>query len=303
MGNRLNFFMTEAVRSLSTNVATSIAATLTMVIALFIVGSVWFVGSWARDKAQQTASDAGIVRVFLIETVTDDQINALKTSIESIRTSDGRQSVTRLRYIDKAGALRAAKRMFKDQPELLDNLAGNPFPAELQLTLIDPRQAKEIASKLTDQPGVTPGEDGVTYGGEVAQKVVRGATVLSWVAGAVIVFFVVAAVFLVRNTIRLSIFSRRREIEVMKLVGASNSFVRWPFMIEGLLCGLSAAVLAITGLWLVKSVFDGIARETLKVKDGLVGPNEAMIALGLIALGVVLGSLGSGLSIRRYLRV
>src|SRR5690606_18834684 len=152
--------------------------------------------------------------------------------------------------ISKDDALRRARRMFKENPDIVDNLPSNPFPASVEARLNDPREVESIARRMEGDAGV----DEVKFGGEETKKVVRGATWVSTFVLAIGAFLVVAATMLVANTIRLSIFARRREIEVMKLVGASNSFVRLPFMIEGFLCGVAAAVGAIAVMAIGKAV-------------------------------------------------
>jgi len=297
MGGRINFFFTEAIRSLSTNIATSLAATLTMFIALFIVGLVWLAGVWVQNQAQTSATQAGQVRVFLNDTVLPTEVNDLRGQLDKM------SEVKSIRYLNKDDALVEAKKQFKDKA-IFQNLPDNPFPAELRVTLKDPSKAQSVALRMRDQKGVQPGPDGTTYGGELAKTVV---TTARWVGIMMIVgigFFVVAAIFLVRNTIRLSIFARRREIEVMKLVGASNSFVRWPFMIEGLLCGLIAAFTALVLVIGAKSVTVTLLEKLLKRHElHTGGPSNFVIAVGLLGLGAALGSLGSGLSVRKYLRV
>lgn len=298
MGNRLNFFFTEAIRSLSTNVATSLAATLTMFIALFIVGFVWFGGVVLHNQANKSGEAAGKVRVFLNDTVQEQEVNNLRTQLDKMA------EVKTVRYLTKADALVEAKKQFKDNPEVIRNLPDNPFPAELRVTLNNPELAETVANRMRGQQGVQPGNDGVTYGGETAKKVVRTVQFIGVFVIIVIVFFVIAAIFLVRNTIRLSIFARRREIEVMKLVGASNSFVRWPFMIEGLLCGVAAAFAALLLVYAVNALGINVLESLFNRRiENIGGPSNFVLAAGLIALGAALGSLGSGLSIRKYLRV
>jgi cell division transport system permease protein len=292
MSSRFNFFFTEALRSLSTNVATSVAATLSMLVALLVVGVCAIVLTFVYGQAKDVATDAGRVKVFLKETATETQVNALRGQFE------GMSEVKSVEYVSKEDALVRARKLFEDNEEMLKNLPGNPFPASVEARLDEPKLAESVAKRMEGQAGV----DDVEFGGEDAKKVVRGAT---WVSGFMLVlgiFLVGAATMLVANTIRLSIFARRREIEVMKLVGASNSFVRLPFMIEGFLCGLAASLGAIAIIGLTAQLIGDLVAK-INVGGGGSTVSLALVFLALLGMGIFLGGFGSGLTIRKYLRV
>lgn len=295
MSTRFKFFFTEAIRSLSTNVATSAAATLTMILALLVVGSILIMIGSLQSETQSIQDDAGRVKVFLQETATEEQVNALREQLQKM------PEVETVTFVSKADALNKAKKLFKENPEVIKNLPDNPFPASLEAKLKDASQVKVVASRMEGQPGVQV-EDGVTFGGKTTERVVEVTRVVSLIFLALGIGLIIAGTLLVSNTIRLSIFSRRREIEVMKLVGASNAFVRLPFMIEGFLCGLFAAVITVLIL-----VVGGVALEplwrVLKLGNGPNSFNPQWVFLGLLVMGCGLGSLGSGLTIRKYLRI
>lgn len=290
MSSRVNFFFTEAIRSLSTNIATSVAATLSMLVALLLVGVFGMSLFVLRGEADTAQKEAGLVKVFLQETATEEDVNALRQRLDNMPEVE---SVT---YVSKEDAYKEAEKIFKDSPEMMENLTGNPFPASLRAKLKDPRDVDEVAARMKGDTGV----DEVKYGGQEARKVIHGARYLSIGMLVLAVFLVAAATMLVANTIRLSIFARRREIEVMKLVGASNSFVRLPFMIEGFLCGLFAAVAAIGIMFVVMALLgDALGKYNFTSQEAPTGP----VFLGVLAMGVVLGTFGSGITIRKYLRV
>ena len=295
MRSRMAFYFSEALRSLSTNKATSFAAVIAMFVALMIVGITAAGFSWARTKGSQIQQDAGIVKVFLSEAVTDQEVNNLKIDLE--RNS----LVESVEFVSKDDALDRAKDLFKDTPGVMENLPGNPFPASLDAKLKDPTQMSAVAKSMEGQPGV----DDVGTGGEKAEKAINVIQIVTVAMFAIGIGILVAATVLVANTIRLSIYSRRREIEVMKLVGASNGFVRMPFMIEGFLAGVFASVLAMLAVLLSVNVL-GNAFGGLVESDGIAGTTGdvpvGVIALGLLGLGIVLGMLGSATSMRKYLK-
>ncbi len=129
---------------------------------------------------------------------------------------------------------------------------------------------------------------------------------IQWAGLALISILMVASILLIGNTIRLSIFARRREVEVMKLVGATNWFIRWPFVIEGIICGLVGAVLSVILLWIVKV---GVVDTWIQDADGALTRDQAttigfpMLGLILIVSGALVGALGSGITLRRFLKV
>jgi cell division transport system permease protein len=295
MSSRFKFFFTEALRSLTTNVATSLAATLTMILALLVVGAILIMLGSVQSEATSVAKDASIVKVFLAETATEEQVNDLRDQLTKMG------EVKTVLYVSKEDAYKRAQEIWKDNPDVLKNLTTNPFPASLEATLKDPTKAPFVGKQMEGQPGVQV-KDGVNWGGKDAERVVAVVRTVSLIMLGIGIGLIVAATLLVSNTIRLSIFARRREIEVMKLVGASNSFVRLPFMIEGFLTGLFAAVITVL-LLVVGGVLLEPVWEVLRISDGASKFNADYVLLGLIGMGCVLGSIGSGITIRRYLRV
>ncbi|MCW2959939.1 MAG: cell division protein [Thermoleophilia bacterium] len=295
MRTRINFYMSEALRSLSTNKATSIAAVIAMLVALLIVGITAVGFLKARAAGDSIQRDASTVNVFLEETVTDAQINALTASL------DRDPNVSNVTFVTKEAALERARKIFKESPDVIKNLPGNPFPASLEATLTNPKSMDAVAKGVRDQAGVAE----VKTGGENARRAINVAQWATGVFFAIGIGILVAATVLVANTIRLSIYSRRREIEVMKLVGASNSFVRMPFMIEGLLCGIFASLLAMATVYGLVTFLSGKFSDLLDSNPLDSGGGDvplALISFGLLVLGITLGMFGSATSMRKYLR-
>jgi cell division transport system permease protein len=295
MRSRMGFYFTEALRSLSTNKATSFAAVVAMLVALMIVGITAVGFTRAQAEGKRIQQDAGIVKVFLKETASEQEVNALRITLER------NQYVETVQFVSKEDALARARELFKETPGVMENLPGNPFPASLDAKLTDPTRMQIVASSMEGQPGV----DEIGTGGEKAERAIQVIRVSTLVFFAIGLGILIAATVLVANTIRLSIYSRRREIEVMKLVGASNGFVRMPFMIEGFLVGVFASVIAIGAVFGVVRVLGSVFGDFLS-SDGLGAAGGevplAMIALGLLGLGVALGMFGSASSMRKYLR-
>jgi cell division transport system permease protein len=191
--------------------------------------------------------------------------------------------------------------MKKKYPQLTANLPSNPLPASFEIT---PRVAEDvgvIASDLRAQKFA--GVEKVKDGQQTSKRILQVGKWIWIVFLVMVIVLLIASVILIANTIRLSIFSRRREIEVMKLVGATNWFVRGPFMVEGLLCGLAGSVAAILLLLLGKEIALPAILGHIDTSDDVRALSFSLTALALLGVGLGVGALGSGMTLRRFLKV
>ena len=168
------------------------------------------------------------------------QVNQLQAAINGLQAQGLIKQST---YINKDQALAELKSR-PEGPEHHRPGRLQPVPANFRLKPTDVEKAPQIVAALKDQPAVDS-EQGISYGKETADKLLSVARFIQWAGLGLITILLVASILLIGNTIRLSIFARRREVEVMKLVGATNWFIRWPFVIEGIVCGLMGAVLSV----------------------------------------------------------
>jgi cell division transport system permease protein len=189
--------------------------------------------------------------------------------------------------------------MRKQQPEMVKGLISNPLPNSFTVTPVKGEYTKAIAESFNPPPA---GVEKATYGEKTASRVLKAARVIKGsflLAGLILI---IASAMLIANTIRLSIYARRREIEVMKLVGASNWFVRGPFVIEGLACGLIGSILAVFLLVVGKELALPQIVPRFDAGDAHAWPFPLLAAI-LIMLGLSLGAAGSAVTLRRFLRV
>jgi cell division transport system permease protein len=290
---RLRMIFAESWRSLSANVSTTVAATLTVLIGMFLLGLLLALGSWVRSWTNHVKGEL-VVKVFFADTAGPNEWNKAGRFVQN----GSGITIKRIKFVSKDAAL---KTMQKKYPDLTKDLAYNPLPNTLEVTPAKAEDTPVIAQKI--QAAHLAGVDKVKYGQKTAHRILSVARVIEWVFGAAVIILLSASTLLIANTIRLSIFSRRREIEVMKLVGATNWFVRGPFMLEGLLCGVAGAVAAVFLLILGKELaLPAILGRINSGSDVHAWPFP-MVALFLIVSGLVLGAAGSGLTIRRFLRV
>ena len=290
---RIRTLFAEALRSIGANVSTTVASALSVLIGMFLVGvfiglGTWLV-SWSDDKKRELA-----VHVFIADTAKTKQIDELRVLLES----DKRVKPGGITFISKAEALVI---MRKRNPELTANLATNPLPASFDVV---PKRGEDTeAIALSVQKSKLAAVDQVRYGKEVSQRILAIARAIQIVFLIAVIVLLAASTILIANTIRLSIFARRREIEVMKLVGATNWYVRGPFMLEGVLTGLLGSIAAVLLLFVGREI--AVPQILGHIQDD---PDVRALAFTwtatvLVLGGLAIGALGSGLTLRRFLRV
>jgi cell division transport system permease protein len=287
---RARLLFSESIRSLGANLSTTIAATMTVLIGMFLLGLFIALGSWVVSWSDHVKREL-LVKVFFVEAANEKQFNAVGAKL----AADPR--VKDYVFVTKADAL---KRMQEKFPELTANLPSNPLPPSWEITPNRAEDVEAIANSLRPLPA---GVDKVTYGKQTADRILRVARVIEIVFLAAVLVLLAASTLLIANTIRLSIFSRRREIEVMKLVGATNWFVRGPFMLEGLICGLAGAAVAIVLLFLGKELALPTILGRIESSSDVEALSFSLISLVLLLVGLTIGAIGSGLTMRRFLKV
>jgi len=291
---RFKLLMSEAFRSIGANKSTTLAAVVTVLVGMFLLGvfiglGTWLV-SWSDSKKKELA-----VHTFVKDTATSKEVNQLRSFLES----DPRVKEGGVTFITKEQALAI---MRKRSPELTANLASNPLPASFDIVPNKGEDTEAIA--LGIKRAKLAAVDEVTWGKEVSKRILALARGIQIVFLIAIVVLLVASTIDIANTIRLSIFARRREVEVMKLVGATNWFVRGPFMLEGVLTGLVGSLAAIFLLFLgrelaVPSILPNNSSTSAEVQ----ALPFMWTSLILLAVGLGIGALGSGLTLRKFLRV
>jgi cell division transport system permease protein len=297
---RFKLLFSESFRSLGANLSTTIAATMTVLIGMFLLGLFVALGSWAQAFGDKQKEKLLVKVYFCTESTcekpaTPAQINLVRAKL------DADPLVKEITWVSKAEAL---ERMRKLQPEIVENLPGNPLPDAFEVTALDGANVKQISRNLAT-PARPAGVEKINDGEEVSDRVVTVARVLSSAFLVATIVLLISSALLIANTIRLSIFSRRREIEVMKLVGATNWFVRGPFMLEGLICGVLGSVAAVLLLLVGKAVvLERITdRPFFDAGAGVEAWSFPTIALIVVLVGLTVGAVGSGITLRRFLQV
>jgi cell division transport system permease protein len=287
---RAKLLFSESLRSLGANLSTTIAATMTVLIGMFLLGLFIALGSWVVSWSDHVKREL-LVKVFYVQDAKEAQINDVRAQLEAD---------PRVKSVTFVSADEALDRMQKKFPELTANLPSNPLPPSHEVVPVRGEDVDAIAASLRPLPA---GVDKVKYGKQTADRILRVARVIEIVFLAAVIVLLVASTLLIANTIRLSIFSRRREIEVMKLVGATNWFVRGPFMLEGLICGLVGSLVAVLLLLLGKELALPAILGRIESSSDVEALAFSVNALILLFVGLAVGAVGSGLTLRRFLQV
>ena len=293
------FFLREATRALRRNAAPSFAAMATVVVTVLVLG-VFIPVVQATTGAANEVRGKVIADVYLKSNVTKRDVERVRNLIVNT------PKVGRVEYVSKEQAYREER---KRNPEAYDLLGSNPLPDTFRVHPDRPENitaVRNALAPLAPAGGRVPVDasiDEVRNREEDTQKILSATRVVKLTMAGLAILLVIASVLLVANTIRLSLYARRREVEVMKLVGATDWFIRWPFVLEGVIVGAMGGLLAI-GLLLVAKV---ALVDPLAEQFALIAAPETMNFGGLVAVligaSVAVSAAGSGLSLRRFLRV
>ena len=313
--SRVRLLFAEAWASMRMNLSTTFAATMTVLIGMCLLGLTVALGTWVLSWSNHIQNELEVKVLFCTSVVPQAgcKTGATKKQEDAVAVSLRQNPL--INTVSFKSKEQAYAEMEKKDPRYFGEgiVPSNPFPDEYVLA---PKHAKSTAAIgkqicRAHYPGVAPcptkgigDSGGVQWGSSITKHVLTVAKVISLVFLAAVILLVFAATLLIANTIRLSIFARRREIEVMKLVGATNWFIRGPFVLEGLVCGFVGSVVAVILLVLGKTI-------ALPAILGHIGGNNSDIhalpfglnALLIIGCGLLLGAMGSGLTLRRFLQV
>ena len=288
---RASFFFGEVWRNFTRNAAMQLTAIGTVTVTVTLLGGFLFVRSTLGSIGDDILHRIEI-SVFLTDATSATQARALAAKI----AHDPR--VASVAYIPKAQGLRQMRERLKGQ---LDTtlLTNNPLPDALRIKLASPDDVHAVAAAVTKMPGVAS----VTYAQDAVTKALRIGEVFARIGLGVVALLVLVAAIIISNTIRLTVFARRREIAIMQLVGATNTYIRMPFICEGMLHGILGAGLALGLLVLAQKQLVPKLTAALPFVPLLgAAPNAGLLALELLATGAIVGVVASWLSVGRYLR-
>jgi cell division transport system permease protein len=284
-----NYFFREAFISLIRNRWMSLASIGAVASALIILGS-FLLLSVNFDHILKDVESQVEITAYLEDTVDSSGITRLNAEISSV------SGVKEIKFVSREAALEEFKQQVgKDLLEGIDN----PLPNSFRIKVDNPQDVARVAGEIQHLQGV----EEVKYGKGVVEKLFN---IIYWVRllGLVIMaIFAAVSIFIISNTIRLTVFARRREINIMKYIGATDWFVRWPFLIEGMVLGFIGAAIAIGILAGGYKYLYNIVRLNIPMISLLPMEEFYNYALGFLAIGMFIGAFGSSFSIRRFLHV
>jgi cell division transport system permease protein len=297
---KFGFFLREALRALRRNAVPSFAAVATVLVTVLVLGVFIPVVQATTGAANEIRSKV-LVDVYLKKDASKADIARVRNKIEQ---TDG---VGRVEFISKEQAIESERKAGRG--DLYDLLGTNPLPDLLRVTPDRPQDIVEVRDALAplspsgERTVIDSSIDEVKDRKENTDKILSATRVVKLTMGLLAALLALASLLLVANTIRLSMYARRREVEVMKLVGATDWFIRWPFVIEGVLVGALGGITAILLLGVVKvSLVDPLAKDfaLIAAPDTM---NFGLLIAVLLGAAITVSALGSGLSLRRFLRV
>ena len=302
--SNLGYSLREAGSHFTRNWTTSLGAVITIFLSLFIIG-LFIVGSAMINSMIGSVQDTVKISAFISDDASDEDVEAFMEKIE------GWDNVKNVEFKTKDDALEDFQSSSSDADATISALDGeNPLPRSYTIEMNEPSQVEEMANKIkqdSDFQQIVDGgnvDESVLYGQEEVARLFQFTDYIRLAAVVLVALLTFVAFIFINNTIRLSITARRREIAIMRLVGASNGFIRGPFVAEGVLQALLGSLLAIGCLELVRNFLMPLIQENLKFIPFNVTMAMYLATYGsLILVGIVIGLFGSAIAMRRYLKV
>lgn len=290
----LEYFVREATSSIRRNGLMSIASVSTVALSLLILG-LFLVMVLNLNHMASTLETQVQITVYMEDGLSDLEMREIGTRITRL------QGVTQVMFVDKEEAMTRFKERLGEQQGLLTALGEtNPLPNAFEVKVDRPEYVKPVAQAIGELKGI----ETTKYGQEVIEQLFSLTKMIRIFGLILIVFLALAALFIISNTIRITVFARRREIGIMKYIGATDWFIRLPFMIEGMILGFGGALFAVlilsqTYRSLTEKVYESLAFLPLIPQD----PFLTHISIVLLIVGTAIGALGSTISLRRFMNV
>lgn len=305
---RLNilYYFKEALISFRRNWVMSLASVTTIFVSMLLVGAFVIIGIIVGGMTRQLERRVEII-VYLKDglAATEQSRAELDGFQKAVLDMPEVESVT---YVSKTEAMERMRERLKEDKDMLEQVQGNPLPASYEIKMKDPREVETVVGKIKAVPSfrniVNDPESDVNYGQKTVRRLFQLTRIGRIVFGVFIVLLAFASLVLIANTIRLGIFARRKEIAIMRLVGASNWFIRWPFLVEGMLQGAIGAALAIAVIAIARArFFPQVTGVLAFMHVSLSASDFSQLMLVLAVAGVIIGLMGSAIALRRFLKV
>jgi cell division transport system permease protein len=295
------YYLGEAFSSFRRNWVMSLVAVTIIYISLLLVGT-FFLASALVNRVVSSFEAKVSISVFLKDGAAPEDVTKVQANVQKDKRVKG------VSYVSKEQALQRFKERTKNSPALVEQLRGNPLPASLEVQLNDPRQVAAVVTTIKADPVlikvIKDPEADVKWGQNIVENLFAFTGIIRTFMLVFVVMLLIVSLVLIGNTIRLAIYSRRKEIGIMRLVGASNWFIRTPFLFEGVFQSILGALLAIATLVAAQSLIVPWLQRNLRFLPVIISGATLWQLTGLLLLsGIVIGLLGSGAAVRKYLKV
>ncbi len=301
----LFYFFKESLNGFTRNISTTLGSIVTIFLSLFIIG-IFLIGGLIVNNVVESVESQVSISVWIDDNASEADIQSLQSYIQGI------EGVSTVEFTTKDEALEKFRNSMTSNPEIVDQLDGqNPLPASIDVDLEDPQLVESVAESIRenqiflticDSPD-DPSKS-LKYGETTVERLFALTSYIRYIGIALIILLIFIAMVFINNTIRLAILARRKEIAIMRLVGASNGFIRGPFLMEGALHAIIGSLLSIGSIELIRrfalpKVITALPWFPISVDLG----TYLFIYLALMVAGLLLGLVGSMLAMRRYLKV
>jgi cell division transport system permease protein len=298
MWTRISYFSRETLVSLRRNVLMTVAGIATVAVSLALFGGILMLSKWV-DHGTERIKGGVTLEIFMAVKATDQQVQGVRDQLDAAKGPKG--NVKSYRYLSHEAAYQEFKRIFRRNPDLSSTITAKDLPESFRVV---PKRA-ELTETIKKQFETVQGVEEVTTPGEALKGLIDVTNTVKYIFYGISIILLGSSMFLIVNTIRLATFARRREIEVMKLVGASNWFVRIPFIAEGMVQGLVGAGLAIIAVaslkhWGFDQAFND--RNSFFSEFFVTTGDATWIAFLVLLIGIVIGVIGATIGLRRFLR-
>ena len=292
--NTVEYFVREVIHSLRRNNWMSVASIGTVAVSLFIFG-MFLMLVMNMNKMVDAMESQVQIKVYLEDDFSRDDARDLEVDLKKM------QGVEKVTFVPKEEAMEKFKERLGDQKTLLDALdETNPLPDSFEVMVVQPEMVKTAAENIEKFEGV----DSAKYGQDVMEHLFDITRLIRIFGFALMMVLALATLFIISNTIRLTVFARRKEIAIMKYVGATDWFIRWPFVLEGIVMGflgslIASVVLRFTYSGITAKIYDTLAFFPLIPEEPFLNYVTMIVVIG----GMIMGAIGSTVSIKRFLKV
>ena len=293
------YLIGEGFRNFFKNKKSTAASIIIMCATMFIFGVFFLIGENVNYIIDQVQSEQAM-QIFINPDATAEQEAELEAKIKAITY------VNTIQYVSQEQALNEMREFLGEDASIIDSYSGegNPFKASYVITLTDLTKTEEVERQVNTFENVAK----VTVGNETINRLIDIANGIRTATGVILILLICISIFIIANTIKLTVHARRKEISIMKYVGATNGFIRWPFMVEGIIIGILSALITVVILGFTYNiVVDNMSQNNTMQIIGYSFLNFSdMLSLLLIVyivMGIGIGTIGSAISMKKYLEV